>query len=221
MRRKSGMSILFTVLNTFLIVVILLVGLVFYAGYLFETTNSGMASVFGYTFHVTNKSEVQDSVEENTFVIAKNIVPNELKSGNLVTVVKKDGTTFTALYYARANEQPQQPYLFAKDNSPETISLTGIQIESISLHKYHSKIIGKIFRVFANNQSKLLVATGGLLLILVVSLIIVIARRESFKLPKKKKTKKANRSAKSNINITDLISYDDYVPMEHSKNKKD
>lgn len=214
MKRKKNISVLFTALNIFLCIIIFLVGMVFYAGYLFKDSDSEVISAFGYSFHVANKADEQASVKLHTFITAKKIALTELKSGNLVTVVKKDGTNFSALYYANAVDEPQKPYLFAKGNSTETISLTASQIENVNLHIFHSDFIGKIFQSFSTHKDIYLLTEGLLLFICIISLIIVIAKRESFKVPKNGKA-----TLKKQIQITDLISFDEYVPLETSKFK--
>lgn len=214
MRKRGGISVFFTALNIFLIAVVLLAGIVFYAGYLFGSSQSRVVSAFGYSFHVADEMDEQDSVKNKTFIFSKLIKPSELQAGNLVTVEKTGGGRFSARYFGKSDSGSE--YLFLKDGKAETAALSEIQIQSIGLHKYHSDIIGKIFSVFSENKNTLLASELALVLILAVSLIIVIARRESFKVPKPKTTRPA-----AEINLDELISVDHGVEFEKAKHREE
>ncbi len=210
MKRRGSISALFTILNMFLTVVVLLAGLVFYAGYLFGRSDGGIVTAFGYSFFVSDESDVQNSVNKNTLVISKIITPQELINGELVTVTASGGGRFTAHYYKSAVGE-QKVYLFSKAGSEQTISMNVSQIQSVHLHRYHSGFIGKVFKAFSDNKKTFLISEAALMVILLVSLVVVIARRESFRVPK------TEGKAAAQLDINELITVEHDVEFEHGQ----
>lgn len=210
MKRRGSISALFTILNIFLITVVTLAGLIFYMGYLFGASESGVVSVFGYSFFISDESDTQSSVARDTLITSKIIAPQELVNGELVTVIENSGGRFTAYYY-ESSAGEQRLYLFSKAGSEQTMSLSASQIKSVHLHKYHSDFIGKVFRAFSDNKKTFLISEAALMVILLISLVIVIARRESFRLPK------SERREAPPLDINKLITVEHDVEFEHGR----
>lgn len=210
MKRKGKASSFFTILNIFLIIVVVLAGIACYALYMFGNSESGIISAFGYSFFVSDETDELNNIEENTLITSKIIEPSELVNGQLVTVVQNSGIRFTAYCDSMTDNKE---YCSFSDRQSRTFTLNVSQIKSVHLHKYHSEFIGRVFKALSDSKNALLISEAALMAILLISLIVAVARREHFKTPKLE-----HRNLPEQLCVDKLITVEHDVEFEHGKN---